>query len=120
MLDCRTASRGFSKFNITLILADKLKYKNSLLRNMDSLKKQILTLSDNSKIDNLPDKASKILKIDINKIKEIIEQLLKEGLISIIKLENQRAYSHTSKVKKKMLDETIHYKYGSRPMYTYS
>ncbi|MBT4539482.1 hypothetical protein HOI26_04910 [Candidatus Woesearchaeota archaeon] len=87
---------------------------------MDTLEKQILTISDNSKVEDFLEKSSEILKINKTKIKKVIKQLLKEGFISVIKLENQRIYSHTSKVKKEMLDENLHHKYGSRPMHTYS
>lgn len=87
---------------------------------MDVLKKQVLTIINGSEVKNFLAIALKILKTDEGKIKEIVDQLVKEKYISIIELGNKKKiYSHTSKVRKEMLDEDLHYKYGSRPLHTY-
>ena len=75
---------------------------------------------DDYKINNFPENASQILKINKIKIMKTIKQLLKDKLISIVKIGNKKIYSHTSKVKRDMLDEGLHYKYGSKPLHTYS
>ena len=86
---------------------------------MDSLKRKILTIADDSGVEDFPERVAKILKVDKIKIKEIVNSLLEEKFISIIELENQKIFSHTSKVKRQMLDEDLHYKFGSRPLHTY-
>jgi len=94
-----------------------LKYLDK--ENIKLLNKQILTIIDNSNITNFLENSSKILDVNADKINPIINYLLKQELIEIIELGNNKLYSHTSKVKKEMLDENLHYKYGSRPLNTY-
>ena len=88
---------------------------------LNKKEKQLLSIIDNSSVDDFLERSSKILKINPREVEKIIKKLQKENLIKIVSIvEKNMIYSHTKKVKKNMLDENLFYKYGSRPLHTYS
>ncbi|MBS3083340.1 hypothetical protein J4423_00900 [Candidatus Pacearchaeota archaeon] len=86
---------------------------------MDLLIKKVLTLIDCSEVKTFPQITSEILCINLKDVRKIVNRLIKEKFVNVIKLGNKSIYSHTSKVKVEMIDEDLHYKYGSRPLSTY-
>ena len=83
--------------------------------------KKVLTILDTSIVNGFDEEISNILKISIKEIRDIIKFLMDEGFIEIIdlKVDDKKLYSHTIKVKRGMLDDDLHYIYGSRPKNTY-
>ena len=84
---------------------------------MKTIEKQVLTIIDGANRDTFLEYASHILKTPSQDIQHIVEQLQKDKHIEISKELN--IFFHTSLVRRDMLDETLHYKYGLKPLHTY-